>query len=116
MAIEYALLRYYPHIASDESMVIGVLTRDTDTAEVRMTALVSSDEIEVFDPEADGEFLESYMAGMDDEVAEAASQNFNMEEYIRYYVNDLRFDEMRSANVCYLYDLEEIIAEQVRGI
>lgn len=115
MTIEYALLRYYPRIASDESMVVGVLAQDIDTAETRVTALVSGDEIEAFDPEADGEFLESYITGMDNDVAEAASHDFDMEEYMRFYVNELRFDEMRSADVCYLYDLEEILAEEVRG-
>ena len=52
---------------------------------------------------------------MDNDVAEAASHDFDMEEYMRFYVNELRFDEMRSADVCYLYDLEEILAEEVRG-
>ncbi|MEY8460671.1 DUF3037 domain-containing protein [Eggerthellaceae bacterium 24-137] len=100
--IEFSVLGYYPSIVTDENINVGILFHNIDRNERYFYVTKNWKRLEGFDDELDVEFMKEYLSGMRGEI-ECTLFNleaqFSVRDYIRFYVNELRFGEVRSASV-----------------
>lgn len=100
--IEYAALNYYHSPISDECLCIGVLFHNVTTGQRDFKYISNFHRFQVFDDEADIDFIKLYLRGIKEEV-EASLFNFgkvfNLQAYVRVYANEFRFSSIRTLPV-----------------
>lgn len=113
--IEFSVMSYHPSIVTDENINVGILFHMLNSGERSFYITKNWKRLESFDDELDIEFMKEYLNGVASEVKREPSlfesrPAFSMEDFTRFYVNDLRFGDVRSANV---NDAKEFIDQTI---
>lgn len=107
--VEFSVLGYYPSIVTDENINVGILFHNIDRNERYFYITRNWKRLEGFDDELDVEFIKEYLAGMKAQVENSLfnlDASFSVRDFTRFYVNELRFSEVRSARTD---DVDEFI-------
>lgn len=97
--IEYAALKYYNSCVSEECLYVGMLFNNLTTNTRIFKTIKNFKRLESFDDEISIEFFKDYLTSIKDEVENNLfnyGKCFNMEAYIKPYVNELRFSSVKS--------------------
>lgn len=106
--VEYAIGYLYNDPIDDEALPICVLVNDPH-ARPQILPIVEADEIEAFDPDASGEFIITYVHGMDDELEDLTYGEFHIANYSRPYVNSVRFGQPEQAELAEGETIEDVL-------
>ena len=112
--IEYSPLNYYNNIISDECLCVGILIHNLTTGKRDFRFISNFNRFQSFDDEADPEFIKLYLQGIKEEVEENLFNNgkkFSIEEYIKIYVNSLRFAKPQILNFERNEDYADILSK-----
>lgn len=92
--VEFAPLNYYNSIISQECLCVGILFHNLNTGRIDFKSITNFKRFKSFDDEMDPEFIKLYLSGIKDEVEHSIFKNsFSIREYIKTYVNELRFSQ-----------------------
>ena len=100
--IEYAALKYYNNVISEECLYVGMLFHNLTTGKVDFRYISNFKRFEAFDDEADPTFVKAYLAGIKKQVEHNLfnyQNQFSISEYTKVYVNEFRFSEIITINV-----------------
>ena len=98
MRILFSVLRY--QLITDEFMNIGILFHNLDTDERRLETINRWKRLKGFDDELDIKLLKILIDGIKEEIQNTLFNNkvvFDIYEYHRRYINELRFTEVYEA-------------------
>lgn len=95
--IEYACLKYYNSILSDECLYLGVLFHDLSSDERVFKYMKNFKRLEMFDDEIDIEFLKLYLEGIRQETENNIlnTESFDMNSYIYFFSNEFKFTDVK---------------------
>lgn len=100
--IEYSALNYYHSPISDECLCLGVLFHNITTGQRDFRYISNFKRFQMFDDEADVNFVKAYLAGIKEDV-EASVLNyrdsFDLRSYIQVYANEFRFSTIKKLDV-----------------
>lgn len=100
--IEYSALNYYHSPISDECLCLGLLFHNISTGQRDFRYISNFKRFQMFDDEADVNFVKAYLAGIKEDV-EASVLNyrdsFDLRSYIRVYANEFRFSTIKKLDV-----------------
>ena len=96
--IEYAALKYYNSIISEECLYVGMLFHNLDTGECTFRHISNFGRFQSFDDEADVSFVKLYLRGIKEYVENSLFNNnsFNLMQFTKKYVNEFRFTEVHN--------------------
>ncbi len=100
--IKFAVLSYYPSVIATENMNIGIIFLNVNSNERKFFTLKNWSRLQSFDDEVDIGFMKDYLKGMKSQIEENLINRdkvFDLEEFIRHYVNELRFSEVQNVFV-----------------
>ena len=100
--IEYAALKYYNNVISEECLYIGMLFHNLTTGKRDFRYISNFKRFQAFDDEADIDFVKAYLAGIKQQVEENIfnyNQDFSIESYAQLYVNEFRFTDITTLEV-----------------
>lgn len=100
--IEYTALKYYNNVISEECLYIGILFHNLTTGERNFRYISNFKRFQVFDDEADVNFVKLYLAGIKQQVEKNIfnyNDPFSIAEFIRIYVNEFRFSDITTIKV-----------------
>lgn len=108
MQILFSILSYHPSFITTESINVGILFHDI-VNDIRIFETTSKwNRVKSFDDEVDVNYIKAILDGIKNEVENSSffkhDEEFNMEQYIRFYVNELKFSEVVPANTDSLED------------
>lgn len=97
--IEYAALKYYNSCISEECLYVGMLFYNVTTQTRTFNYIKNFSRLAVFDDEISIDFFKDYLSSIKEE-AELNIFNYNkpfdLKEYTKPFVNELRFSKIRS--------------------
>ena len=100
--IEYAALKYYNNIISDECLYIGMLFHNLTTGKRDFRYISNFSRFQSFDDEADIEFVKAYLRGIKQQVENNIfnyNTPFSIINFARIYVNEFRFSDVRTIEI-----------------
>lgn len=100
--IEYAALKYYNNVISDECLYIGMLFHNLTTGKRDFRYISNFRRFQSFDDEADVDFVKLYLAGIKQQVEESIfnyKSEFSIADYIKIFVNEFRFSNVTTMEV-----------------
>jgi hypothetical protein len=100
--VQFSFLSYYPSIVTNENVNVGILFHNLTTDERIFHIVKNWKRLESFDDELDIEFMKKYLSGIKSECEPNLMNNdkkFCLQEYIRFYVNELKFCNIKEADV-----------------
>lgn len=100
--IQFSVLSYYPSIITNENVNVGIIFHNLDTDERIFHIMKNWSRLESFDDELDINFMKKYLHGIKSECENNIFNNgesFNLKEYTKYYVNELKFCPIKEADV-----------------
>lgn len=100
--VKFSVLSYYPSIVTDENINVGILFFNETTNQRSFYIMKNWKRLESFDDEIDISFMKHYLEGIKHEVIGDCFFGdgiFTIEEYTKFYVNDLRFSKIQEANL-----------------
>lgn len=100
--VEYAALKYYNNIISDECLYIGMLFHNLTTGKRDFRYISNFKRFQSFDDEADIDFVKLYLAGIKQQVEVNIwnyQDNFSIADFTRIYVNEFRFSDVATMTV-----------------
>ena len=100
--VEYAILKYYKNIMSDEHMNIGILFHNLTTGKCDFRYISDFECFQEFDPDADTDFVKTYLSGMKQQIEENTQDNhhtFSISDFAKIYVNEFRFSDITKMEV-----------------
>lgn len=92
--VEYAALKYYNNVISEECLYIGMLFHNLTTGKRDFRYISNFKRFQSFDDEADVDFVKLYLAGIKQQVEENIfnyRDKFSISDFTRIYVNEFRF-------------------------
>ncbi len=95
--VEYAALKYYNNVISDECLYIGMLFHNLTTGKRDFRYISNFKRFQAFDDEADIDFIKLYLAGIKRQVEISLlnyQDNFSIANFTKIYVNEFRFSEV----------------------
>ena len=95
--VEYAALKYYNNVISDECLYIGMLFHNLTTGKRDFRYISNFKRFQAFDDEADIDFIKLYLAGIKRQVVISLlnyQDNFSIANFTKIYVNEFRFSEV----------------------
>lgn len=95
--IEYAALKYYNSCISEECLYVGILFNNITDNKRTFVSIKNFKRLAAFDDDVNIEFFKEYLKSIKEEVEVNIfnyNQEFIMEEYIRPFVNELRFTKI----------------------
>lgn len=95
--IKYSILKYYNSAISEECLCVGILFHNISTNQRTFNAIKNFKRLESFDDEIDIEFFKCYLSSIKEETENNIfnfNQEFNIENYVKTYVNELRFSKI----------------------
>ncbi len=87
--IQFSILSYYPSIANDENINVGMLFYRPETNEKRFYVTTNFKRLGSFDDELDVDFMKSYLEGV--KIDWENSENKTIEDFTYNFCNELRF-------------------------
>lgn len=108
MRVLFSILSYYPSFITTESINLGILFHDLKN-DIRTLEVTSNwGRVKKFDDELDIDYMKAVLDGIRHEISDNGlfghNSNYNLEDYISSYVNELQFSEVTSTDVTYLDD------------
>lgn len=100
--IEYAALKYYNNIISEECLYIGMLYNNLTTGKRDFRYISNFSRLQSFDDEADIDFIKAYLEGIKQQVENNIfnyNTSFDMKEFSRFYVNEFKFSDITVIDV-----------------
>lgn len=100
--IQFSVLSYYPSIITNENVNVGILFHNLTTDERLFHIMKNWNRLETFDDELDLDFMKKYLQGIKKECENNILQyndEFSLQDYIRFYVNELRFCPIKEVDV-----------------
>lgn len=100
--IEYAALKYYNNIISEECLYIGMLFHNLTTGTREFRYISNFKRFQAFDDEADVDFVKLYLAGIKHQVEESIfnyNKSFSIADFSKIYVNEFRFSDVTTMEV-----------------
>lgn len=94
--VEYAALKYYNNVISEECLYIGMLFHNLTTGKRDFRYISNFRRFQAFDDEADVDFVKLYLAGIKQQVENNIfnyDKNFSISEFTRIYVNEFKFSD-----------------------
>lgn len=92
--IEYAPLKYYNNVISEECLYIGMLFHNLTTGKRDFRYISNFKRFQAFDDEADVEFVKLYLSGIKQQIETTIfnyNQVFSVTDFTKIYVNAFRF-------------------------
>lgn len=99
--VEYAPLKYYNNIVSEECIYIGMLFNNLTTGERNFRYISNFSRFQSFDDEADVGFVKAYLAGIKQQVEVNLfnyDKFFSIADYSKIFVNEFRFSSPTTIN------------------
>lgn len=100
--VEYAALKYYNNVVSDECLYIGMLFHNLTTGKRDFRYISNFSRFQAFDDEADIDFVKLYLAGIKQQVEENIfnyNSSFSISDFKKIYVNEFRFSEITTMEI-----------------
>ena len=100
--VEYTALKYYNSIVSEECLYVGMLFNNLTTGKRDFRVMTNFNRFQAFDDEEDVNFMRAYLRGIKETVENSLFNNqtaFDTKEFIRYFVNEFKFTEVRNIEV-----------------
>ena len=100
--IEYAALKYYNNVMSEECLYIGMLFHNLTTGKRDFRYISNFKRFQAFDDEADINFVKAYLSGIKQQVEENIinyNQKFSISDFTKIYVNEFRFSGITTIEV-----------------
>lgn len=100
--IEYSALNYYHSPISDECLCLGVLFHNITTGQRDFRYISNFKRFQIFDDEADVNFVKAYLAGIKEDVETPIlnyKDSFDLRSYIKVYANEFRFSTIKKLDV-----------------
>lgn len=100
--VEYAALKYYNNIISDECLYIGMLFHNLTTDERDFRYISNFNRLKSFDDEVDLDFIKAYLRGIKNQIADnlfSGGKPFSIRDFGRIYVNEMRFSKVTRLKV-----------------
>lgn len=105
--LKYSVLRYVPSHLSGEKINLGILFSEENTGYHSFYCTKNFQRIKYFDDELDRKTLSSFLAEIKEDVeGEWNNKNFNIDEYIKFYINNFCFE--KTVSIIY-EDLDSMI-------
>ena len=109
--MEYSVLRYIPSQAAGEAINLGILFYDKPTGYCNFRHTQNYNRIIAFDREISKNNLEVLLEGIEQEVIKDNKREFDINKFIKYYINSFKFEKPRLIEY---EDLNEIQDELFR--
>lgn len=100
--IEYSALNYYHSPISDECLCLGVLFHNVTTDRRDFRYISNFKRFQVFDDEADVNFVKAYLAGIKDDVENSIlnyQDSFDLQSYIKVFANEFKFSSIKRLSI-----------------
>lgn len=98
--IEYSILCHYPSIVMRDCITLGILFYNIDSNKCVMESTEKWDRVKAFNDELDIKFVKLQISDIEKEVNECIKNDlFNLSDYTRFYVNELKFTEVAKVEV-----------------
>lgn len=99
--IQYAALKYYNSVISEECLYIGMLYNNLTTGKRDFRYISNFNRFQSFDDEADVQFIRMYLRGIQQKVENNLfnSEPFNFKEFTKIFINEFRFTEVTEISV-----------------
>ena len=95
--IEYAALKYYNNIFSEECLYIGMLYHNLTTGKRDFRYISNFGRLQSFDDEADIDFIKAYLEGIKQQVENNIfnyNDSFSIGSFSKFYVNEFKFTDI----------------------
>ena len=102
--LKYSIFRYSPYLLPGKETVLGILFSEETTGYRSFYYTKDLTQIQFFDDKLDPSILQDLLIGISEEVKE---EKFDIDSFIKFYINDYKFDKPR---IITYQDLEETIA------
>ncbi len=100
--VEYAALKYYNNIISEECLYVGMLFHNLTTGTRDFRYISNFNRFESFDDGADVNFVKLYLNGIKQQVEKNIfnyNKAFKISDFTKIYVNEFRFSDVRTIEV-----------------
>lgn len=100
--VEYAALKYFNNVISEECLYIGMLFHNLTTGKRDFRYISNFKRFQAFDDEADVDFVKAYLSGIKQQVEVNVfnyNQEFSISNFARIYVNEFRFSDVTKVEV-----------------
>lgn len=100
--VEYAALKYYNSIISEECLYIGMLFHNLTTGDRDFRYISNFKRFRAFDDEADVSFIKAYLLGIKTQVENNIlnyQDSFSIKEFTRVYVNEFKFTDITTIEI-----------------
>lgn len=99
--IKYSILKYYNSTISEECLCVGILFHNLATDQRTFNFIKNFKRLESFDDEINIDFFKYYLSSIKSETENNIFNhdvNFNIENYTKTYVNELRFSKIYTSD------------------
>lgn len=92
--VEYAALKYYNNVISEECLYIGMVFHNLSTGKRDFKYISNFKRFQSFDDEADVDFVKAFLEGIKQQVEESIlnyNKQFSIRDFAKVYVNEFKF-------------------------
>lgn len=108
--LKYSVLRYFPSIVAGESINLGILYSEEKTGYCSFRFTQNISRIKSFDDELDRDALLDLLKGIEEDVkSDSGKGKFNIDRFIKFYINNFRFDQPQTI----VYEKLDTIVERL---
>lgn len=105
--LKYSILRYMPSHVTGESINLGILFYDQPTGRCQFRHTRNYNRIMAFDEEISRKSIEVLLEGIEQEVNKGNKESFDMDKFIKYYINNFKFEKPHSIEYDNLDETQE---------
>lgn len=106
--IKYSIFDYSPSIISHDTLTVGILFDNVTTSQREFHAIKKLNRLSAIDDAVDVTEAKKYLESINNDVKSTFFNNqFNIEDYIRFFVNEYHFGPVKEVEVA---DGEEFVA------
>ena len=91
--LKYSVLKYSPSASPDKETNLGILFTEESTGYRFFYHVEDPERITGLDEKLSKPAIKEFLLGIEEEVSDRRHENsFDMERFIKYYINDYKFD------------------------
>ena len=110
--LKYSVLRYSPSILAGEKINLGILFSEESVGYHSFYYTHNFGRIKSFDDEINKSVIKEFLLGIEEEISsELHDSYFDIEKYIKYYINDYKFE---APQVIMYDDLDAVIRRLIK--
>ena len=111
-SLKYSVLEYSPSASLDKETSLGILFSEESIGYRFFYHVEDPKIIAGLDDKLSNPAIKEFLLGIEEEVSDRRHENsFNMERFIKYYINDYKFDTPQTVEYD---DLDTTIAELIK--